>query len=358
MRRIFRSPGSLGHPPGSLIPIEKEEQTPLKLTIFEYGPDHFLDERQCETVAGCFPFNQETPVTWLNITGSHQVNILEEIGSKLDIHPLVLEDIMDTSQRPKLEDFEAYLLIELNLLIWDEQKDQVASEQVSLILSDDYVVTIQEHEKGVFDPIRKRIREGKGRLVKQGTDYLAYSLIDTIVDHYFIVLENIGEQIEALEEKLMLNPDPETLLAIHELKRELIFLRKSVWPLREVIGAIERDNFPIFHDSTLVYMRDVYDHTIQVIDTIETFRDMVTGMLDIYLSSVNNRMNEVMKTLTIITTLFMPLSFLTGFFGMNFFQAVVPLEAWTGKLAFTLLLAGMILTPICMYLWMRRRAWM
>jgi magnesium transporter len=358
MRKIFRTPRSLGHPPGSLIPIEKEELTPLKLTVFEYGPDHFLGERQCEAVTGCFPFNTETPVTWLHITGSHQVKILEEIGSELIIHPLVLENILDTSQRPKLEDFETYLLIELNLLIWDEQKDQVGSEQVSIILSDDYVITIQEHEKGVFDPIRKRIREDKGRLVKQGTDYLAYSLIDTIVDHYFMVLENIGEQIEVLEEKLMFNPDPATLYSIHELKRELIFLRKSVWPLREVIGAIERDNFPIFQDSTLIYLRDVYDHTIQVIETIETFRDMVTGMLDIYLSSVNNRMNEVMKTLTIITTLFMPLSFLTGFFGMNFFEAAFPFEAWTGKLAFTFLLAGMIVTPVSMYLWMRRRAWM
>ena len=318
MKRFFHKPDSIGHPPGTLVTTEKVDLQPLKLTLFKYGPEMPVEERQVQTVSECFPFDPQTPVTWLNVNGSHQVEILEEIGSRLDIHPLALEDILDTSQRPKMEDFDRYLFIELNMLPWDENQQQIEPQQVSLILGENYAVTFQEYEKDVFDPVRKRIREGKSRLTKQGADYLAYSLIDAIVDHYFIVLENLGEQIEFLEEELVTDPDSGTLQSIHELKRELIYLRKSVWPLREVIGALERGESPLFQESSLIYLRDVYDHTIQIIDTIETFRDMVSGMLDIYLSSVSNRMNEVMKVLTIIATIFIPLSFIVGVYGMNF----------------------------------------
>ncbi|MBU1659971.1 MAG: magnesium/cobalt transporter CorA [Chloroflexi bacterium] len=318
MKRFFHKPGSVGHAPGTLVTTEKADRQPLKLTVFEYGPEMPVNERQAQTVSECIPFNPQTPVTWLNVGGSHQVEILEEIGSRLDIHPLVMEDILDTSQRPKMEDFDRFLFIELNMLSWDENQLQIESQQVSLILGENYVVTFQEREKDVFDPIRKRIREDKSRLTKQGADYLAYSLIDAIVDHYFVVLENLGEQIEFLEEELITDPDPGTLQATHELKRELIFLRKSVWPLREVISALERGESPLFQETSLIYLRDVYDHTIQIIDTVETFRDMASGMLDIYLSSVSNRMNEVMKVLTVIATVFMPLSFIVGLYGMNF----------------------------------------
>jgi len=199
-------------------------------------------------------------------------------------------------------------------------------EQVSLILGPNYVITFQEHEKDVFGPIRERIREDKGRLPKQGADYLAYALIDAIIDHYFVVLENLSEKIELLEDQLVEYPEPQTLQSIHELKRELIFLRKSVWPLREVISSLERGESTLFQKSTAVYLRDLYDHTIQIIDTVETFRDMVSGMLDIYLSSISNRMNEVMKVLTIIATLFIPLSFIVGLYGMNF--AYMPELQW------------------------------
>ncbi|MBC8496266.1 MAG: magnesium/cobalt transporter CorA [Chloroflexi bacterium] len=326
MKKFFRKPGSVGHAPGTLVSIEREAARPLELTIFEYGLDRNAEERRADTVAECMPFNTQAHVTWLNVDGSHQAKVLEEIGSNLDIHPLALEDILDTSQRPKMEDFEQYLFIELNMLLWDQEHAQVESEQVSLILGEKYVITFQEHEKDVFDPIRKRIREGKNRLTRQGADYLAYALIDAIVDHYFIVLENLGEQIEFLEDELISDPDGGTLQVIHELKRELIFLRKSVWPLREVIGALERGESPLFQESSLIYLRDVYDHTIQIIDTVETFRDMVSGMLDIYLSSISNRMNEVMKVLTIIATIFIPLSFFTGLYGMNF--AYMPELQW------------------------------
>ncbi|MBL6983443.1 MAG: magnesium and cobalt transport protein CorA, partial [Anaerolineales bacterium] len=266
IRKFFRKPGSVGHAPGTLISVERAETRPLKLTVFEYGPGQIAKERQADTVSECIPFNSQFQATWLNIDGSHQVEMLEEIGSLLEIHPLVLEDVLDSSQRPKMDDHERYLFIELNMLLWDQDHTQIESEQVSLILGENYLITFQEQEKDVFDPVRKRLREGKGRLIKQGADYLAYALIDAVVDHYFVVLEYLGEQIEFLEEELVSDPDPETLQSIHELKRELIFMRKSVWPLREVISALERGESPLFQESTLIFLRDVYDHTIQIID--------------------------------------------------------------------------------------------
>jgi magnesium transporter len=353
MKRFFHKPGSVGHAPGSLVITEKADRQPLKLTVFEYGPELVVKERQALTVSECFPFDPQTPVTWLNVAGSHQVETLEEIGSHLEIHALVLEDILDTSQRPKMEDFEQYLFIELNMLSWKEDQPQIESEQVSLILGENFVVTFQERKKDVFDPVRKRIRESKSRLTKQGADYLAYSLIDAIVDHYFIVLENLGEQIEFLEEELVTDPDPGTLQSIHVLKRELIFLRKSVWPLREVIGALERGESPLFRESSLIYLRDIYDHTIQIIDTVETFRDMVSGMLDIYLSSVSNRMNEIMKVLTIIATVFIPLSFIVGLYGMNF--NYMPELQW--KWGYPMIWGVIISVVVCMLIYFRRKKW-
>jgi len=353
MKRFFHKPDSVGHAPGTLVTSKKVDREPLKLTLFEYGSQMPVEERQVQTVSECFPFDPQIPVTWLNVDGSHQVEVLEEIGSSFDIHQLVLEDILDTSQRPKMEDFDRYLFIELNMLSWDEYPSQVASQQVSLILGKNYVVTIQELEKDVFDPVRKRIREGKSRLTKQGADYLAYALIDAIVDHYFIVLENLGEQIEFLEEELVTDPNPGTLQSIHELKRELIFLRKSVWPLREVIGALERGESPLFQESSLIYLRDVYEHTIQIIDTVETFRDMVSGMLDIYLSSISNRMNEVMKVLTIIATVFIPLSFIVGLYGMNFSN--MPELSW--KWGYPMVWGVIISVVVGMLTYFRRKKW-
>jgi magnesium transporter len=354
MKRFFRKPSSIGHAPGALVTTENGNQQPLKLTLIKYGAEMPVEECQVQTVSECIPFDPQIPVTWLNVEGSHPVEILEEIGSRLDIHPLVLEDILDTSQRPKMEDFDQYLFIELNMLLWDRDHGQIEAEQVSLILGDHYVITLQDREKDAFDPVRKRIREGKSRLIRQGVDYLAYSLIDAIIDHYFVVLENLGEQIEFLEEELVTDPNPGTLQTIHELKRELIFLRKSVWPLREVISALERGESPLFQESSLIYLRDVYDHTIQIIDTVETFRDMVSGMLDIYLSSISNRMNEVMKVLTIIATVFIPLSFIVGLYGMNF--SFMPELQWKwGYFGVWVVIIGVV---VGMLAYFHRRKWL
>ena len=354
MNRFFHKPRTIGYAPGSLIPKQKPDPRPLKLTLIEYGPNMAVVEHQVHQLSECIPFNPQTPVSWLNIDGSHQVELLEDIGRQLNIHPLVLEDILNTNQRPKLEDYDQYLFLKLNMLAWNEISAQVDAEQISLLLGENYLVTFQDLEKDVFDPVRKRIREGKGRVTRSGADYLAYSLIDAVVDNYFFVLENLGEQIEVLEEELVIDPDPGTLHAIHDLKRELIFLRKSVWPLREVISGLERGESPLFEDSSLLYLRDAYDHIIQIIDTIETFREMASGMLDIYLSSISNRMNEVMKVLTIIATVFIPLSFVVGLYGMNFLY--MPELKW--KYGYAMVWGVIILTVTGMMAYFRRKKWL
>jgi magnesium transporter len=353
MKRFFHKPRSIGFAPGTLVPRDKIDPEPVKLTLFQYGAELSLEERELQELSEGFPFASQTPVNWLNIDGSHEVTHLEHLGSELNIHPLVLEDILNTNQRPKMEDYDDYLFIELNMLTWNVELSQVDAEQISLVVGENYLVTFQEHEKDVFDGVRNRIREGKSRLTKGGPDYLAYSLIDAVVDNYFIVLENLGEQIETLEEELVTDPDPGTLHAIHDLKRELIFLRKSVWPLREVISSLERGESRLFQATSLVYLRDAYDHIIQIIDTIETFREMASGMLDIYLSSVSNRMNEVMKVLTIISTVFIPLSFVVGLYGMNF--KYMPELDWKGGY---FMVWGVILATVTgMMVYFRRRRW-
>ena len=283
----------------------------------DYDETHF-QEKEIKTIEECFLFKDKPTVTWINIDGLHQVEILEKLDECYGLHPLVLEDILNTDQRPKMEDYGEYLYIVLRTLNYNEKSSEIESEQISLVLGPNFVFSFQEREGDTFNPIRDRIRNNKGRIRKMGADHLAYTLLDSIIDNYFIILENLGEKIEFLEEELVKRPIPETLQTIHHLKREMIFLRKGVWPLREVISGLERGESSLIKESTRIYLRDVYDHTIQTIDTIETYRDMVSGMLDIYLSSISNRLNAVMKVLTIIATIFMPLTFLAGIYGMNF----------------------------------------
>jgi len=261
---------------------------------------------------------------------------------------------MNTGQRPKMEDFGDYLFIVLKMLHYDEEEDETKTEQVSLILSSKFVISFQENEGDVFDSVRDRIRSDRGRIRKMGVDYLAYSLIDAIVDNYFMVLEKIGEKIEDIEDEMVKNPTPEVLHTIHRLKRELIFLRKSVWPLREVISRLERWESPLIDKSIDIYLRDVYDHTIQVIDALETFRDMLSGMLDIYLSSVSNRMNEVMKVLTIIATIFIPLTLVAGIYGMNFKYMPELDWFWGYPMVYMIMLA----IGVVMLIYFRKKKWL
>ena len=313
-----------------------------------------MEEKEAKDVEECFPFRDKPTVTWINIDGVDRVDVIEKLGKHFNLHPLALEDIVNTGQRPKMEDFLDYILLVLKMLYYDEKEGEFKAEQISLILGPNWVISFQENEGDVFDPIRERIRSDKGRIRKMGADYLVYVLMDAIVDNYFIILEKIGENIEEIEDNLVTNPAPETLQALHNLKRQMIFLRKSVWPLREVISRLERWESQLVNKSTDIYLRDLYDHTIQVIDAIETFRDMLSGMLDIYLSSVSNRMNEVMKVLTIIATIFIPLTLVAGLYGMNF--KFMPELEWPWGYPFVLLV--MFAIGILMVIYFRKKKWL
>jgi magnesium transporter len=342
-----------GFPPGTLVHIGEKKTEELKITIMNYDETHF-QEKEIKTIEECFAFKEKPTATWINIDGLHQVEILERLGDCYGFHPLVLEDILNTDQRPKMEDYGEYIYIVLKMLDYKDISGEIEAEQISLILGPNFAISFQEREGDVFNPIRERIRNNKGRIRRMGTDFLAYALLDSIVDNYFIILEKLGEKIEFLEEKLVTEPTPETLQIIHHLKREMIFLRKAVWPLREVISGLERGESSLVKETTRIYLRDVYDHTIQVIDTIETYRDMVSGMLDIYLSSVSNRLNAVMKVLTIIATIFMPLTFIGGIYGMNF--KYMPELEW--RWGYPIVLLIMLGIGISMLIYFRKKRWL
>jgi magnesium transporter len=342
-----------GLPPGTLVHIGEKKAEKVNISLIDYDETQF-QQKESVTVEEAIPFKEKPTVTWLNVTGLHEVKIVEEIGKAFNIHPLLLEDIVHTGQRPKLEDLEDYLFFVLKMLTYDEEKNTLVAEQVSLILGPHFVISFQETDSDVFKPVKERIKNAKGRIRKLGGDYLAYALIDAIVDNYFLILEHFGEKIEVLQEEVLSQPGPDTLQIIQATKRDMIFLRKSVWPLREAISVLYRGESPLITGSVIPYLRDVYDHTIQVIDNIETFRDMISGTLDVYLSSVSNKMNEVMKVLTIIATIFIPITFIAGVFGMNF--KYMPELEW--RWAYPIVWLVMLTVGIAMLIGFRRRKWL
>ena len=351
-RFIIRRSQKAGLPPGTLVHIGEQKVEKVRISIIDYDEKQ-LKEMDAETVEVCFPFRDSNTVTWINIDGLHDVGIIEKLGSCYNLHPLLLEDILNTEQRPKMEDFGDYLFLVLKMLDYGEN-GVIEAEQVSLVLGPNYVISFQEHEGDVFNAVRERIRKNKGRIRKSGADYLAYALMDSIVDNYFLILENVGERIEAAEQQLAENPTMETLNAIRELKKEMIFLRKSIWPLREVINNLERGESSLIHESLTAYLRDVYDHTIQIIDTVESLRDMISGLLDVYLSSISNKMNEVMKVLTIFASIFIPLTFVAGIYGMNF--KFMPELEWTWGYFTALSVMG--LAAAVMLVYFKRKKWL
>jgi magnesium transporter len=342
-----------GLPPGTLVHVGERKIEKARITVVDF------DENQCsvkeaDSVDECAVFRGKPTTTWINVNGIHQVELIEALGECFGLHPLLMEDILDTGQRPKMEDYGDHVFLVLKTLFFDEDEKEIVAEQVSLVLGSNFVISFQETEADVFDGMRERIKNGKGRLRKMGADYLAYGLIDCIVDNYFVLLEKLGEEIELLEEKLVADPRQETLQSIHELKREMLFVRKSVWPLREVISALHRGESSLIRESTQVYLRDLYDHTIQVIDTMETFRDMLSGMVDIYLSSVSHKLNEVMKVLTIIATIFIPLTFVAGVYGMNF--KYMPELEW--RWGYPVIMLVMSAAAVSMLIYFRRKNWL
>ncbi len=324
-----------------------------KISIIDYSPDQF-EEKTVETIEECCSYQGKSTITWINIDGIHKASIIEQVGQSFNIHPLTLENIMNTAQRPKIEYFPDYIYIALKMIYWDEREQEVAIEHISLILTNHTVLSFQEREGDVFNPVRHRIRNTTGKIRKSGTDYLVYALLDSIVDQYFLILEKLGDRTELLEDTLINQPSPENLQVIHHNKRNLIYLRNSVWPLREVIYKLEKDESTLIQDNTKLFLRDVYDHTIQVIETVEALRDMVSGLLDIYLSSVSNKMNEVMKVLTIIATIFIPLTFLAGVYGMNF--EYMPELSW--RWAYPVIISVMFLVGFVMYFYFKKKKWL
>jgi len=345
--------GPVGLPPGTLVYSGEKRVETARIRIMDYD-EGALREATAGSPEECLAFLETPSVTWMNVVGLHDVKLIEGLGRAFDLHPLLLEDVLNTEQRPKLDDFESSVFLILRTLHYDEATSEISSEQISLVLGPDYLMTFQEIEEDPFEPIRERLRASKGRIRKLGPDYLAYALIDAIVDHYFVVLEKIGDGIEELGEAAVNDPSPETLHTIQTLKRELSYMRRSIWPLREVVSAFQRDGSALVQESTGVYLRDVYDHTIQVVETIEAFRDMVSGMFDTYLSSVSNRMNEVMKVLTIIATIFIPVTFIAGIYGMNFRN--MPELEWPWAYYGTLGLMAVVC--VVMILYFRKKRWL
>ncbi|MBY9006238.1 MAG: magnesium/cobalt transporter CorA [Candidatus Lokiarchaeota archaeon] len=307
----------IGLPPGTLIYTGDKVQEKTKIKVTEYSEDHYNYQEFKDATTNLTKIEKPL-IKWINIYGLAQVNIIEEIGHQFDLHPLVLEDILSPNQRPKLEDYGRYIFVVLKKLSWNQEEEDFEYEQISLILGENYVITFQERDTNLFNPIYERIQVPKGRVRQMGADYLFYVLIDIIIDNYFIVLEKVGDDIENIEDILIKNPDPETLQLIYKLKKSSIELRKSIWPIREVINKLQREQSNLIKDDLQIYLRDTYDHVFRISDLLENYRDIIFGMLDMYLSSVSNKMNDIMKVLTMISTIFIPLSFLGGFYGMNF----------------------------------------
>ena len=307
----------VGLSPGTLLHIGPRRLEKSRLELISYTPET-LERRDDLDVAGCLAVCRQPGLHWVNLLGIHEVALVEELGSGFGLTPLALEDLLNTEHRPKAENFDETLLVILKVLGFDEASGRLTSEQVSLAVTAGAVLTMQEQPGDVFDGVRERLRSPKGRHRQRGSDYLAYSLIDSVVDSYFPVLEKLGEMLTDIEEELSDRPRRETMQRIHTLKRDLMIVRKAVWPLREVVSGLEREGSELIEERTIPFLRDLYEHLIQIIDTVEIYRDSVAGLLDLYLSSVSQRTNEIMKVLTVMATIFIPLTFLVGVYGMNF----------------------------------------
>lgn len=342
-----------GQPPGTPLFIGRRIMQEVKLSYIRYN-ENLYEEKENTPPEECAALCDSSDVVWINVEGIHDTETIEKIGELFKLHPLTTEDIVNTMQRPKFEDFNTYLFIVLKMLNYSTINTVMKPEQVSVILGKNFVITFQERPGDVFDSVRERIRESRGRIRKTGADYLAYALIDAVVDSYFLILETIGDQIEQVEDGVILNQEPDTISKIHKFKRAMLFMRRTVWPLREEVSLLGKSGSDLVSEPTALFFRNLYDHTIQVIDTVETYRDLISGMHDTYLSSVNNRMNEVMKILTILATIFIPLTFITGLYGMNF--RYMPELFW--KWGYFAALGLMLVIAAAMLVNFRRKKWL
>ena len=342
---------TVGMHPGALVHVGEKYVDKVTFDQIEYDVKEFSRNSK-NSIEECLTTQEESKVTWTNIIGLHESEVIHKIGEHYSIHPLVQSDIMNTELRPKIENHENYLHIILKLphIL---SKNELFMEQISIIVGKNYVLTFQETEDDIFDPIRERLQNSSGKIREKKGDYLTYALADAIIDYYYVVMEKIGTLSEEIEEELVTNPTPKTLTTIHSLKGEMMVLRKSIWPTREVIDRFDRMESKIIQESTKPYLHDVYNHTVQVMDNIEGLKEMIGGMLDTYLSSIGNKMNEVMKTLTIIASIFIPITFIAGIYGTNF--SYLPELEWEGS--YFVMLGGMSTIVLIMLLWFRNKKW-
>lgn len=343
---------SIGLPPGTPVFVGEQQSEAVKITLYDYDDAH-TERRIVQSIEECFPYKDMPSVTWINVDGLHDVAMLERLAHDYGLHPLTIEDIVNTQQRPKVEFFDNYIALNLKMYTFDINTYELDIDHVSLVLGKNFVLTFQERQGDLFDAIRTRIQYNKGKIKKGGADYLAYSLLDAIVDGYFKVLDRIGDEIETIEEKLFTNPEASILEDLHDLRQELIFFRKTVWPLRTIMNELDRQETELIEDSTSVYLRDLYDHVVQVIETLETFREMLSGHLEVYLSTISNKTNEIMKFLTIIGTIFIPLTFIAGVYGMNF--KYMPELEW--RWGYYLIWAIMIGIGVALLAYFRKKNW-
>jgi magnesium transporter len=351
MARLFpKKHRPVGLPPGSLLytGVETAERK-IRLSIIEYTEEKFV-EKEDATVEECIDHIDNPSMTWIQVYGISDPNMISSIGKHFKLHSLFLEDILTTTQRSKLDIYQDQVFIIVRFLQYEEKTKALKDEQVSFAFGPNYLITFLEGHEDIFKPVKERLRQGSHRIRKQGSDYLAYALLDTIVDYYFVVLEKVDINLDSLEDELMNFPKPNTLHKIQHAKRDMIILRKAIWPMRDVINRFIRLESPIISSTTQIYLQDLHDHTIQTIDIIESFRDVVAGMLDIYLSSINIRTNEIMKVLTIVSTIFVPLTFICSLYGMNFEYMPELHSRWGYPIALSLMLTTMLL-------FFRRKKW-
>lgn len=343
----------LGQVPGALVYTGNKEDKVLHLNAFDYSEDSYK-EADLNTVEEAFNFKDSETVTWFNLNGLNFTDQIEKIGQHYKLHPLILEDIVNTSQRPKIDEYKDYFFIVLKMMYYDAD-EKLVSEQVSIVMGKNYVLTFQEAEGDVFDSLRDRIRQKKGRVREEGSDYLMYALMDAIVDHYYAIIEIMGNKIEDLEDDLFTGLTQEQISQqIQNLKREILKLRRAIFPLREIINRVEKSDNPLIEEKTTHYFRDVYDHIIQVTENIDIYREMIWSLMDMYMTTISNKMNEVMKVLTIIATIFIPLTFIAGIYGMNFTN----MPELQYKYGYYIVWIVMLVVLIGMLVYFKRKKWL
>lgn len=352
-KRTAKYKKHIGQVPGAIIYTGEKTAQKLFIESFDYT-ETTINEQELTNIEDVFSYKSTESTTWININGLNYIDEIEKIGNHYDLHPLILEDIVNTSQRPKIDEYEDYIFIILKMLYYDKDEN-IVSEQVSMVLGDNYVLTFQEAEGDVFDTVRDRLRQAKGRIRNLGSDYLLYALIDAVVDHYYIVNETMGNKVEDLEDLLFEGIIKEHLnKQVLDLKKELLKVRRVIFPLREIISRIEKSDHKLIKKKTIQFYRDIYDHIIQLSDTIDIYREMIFSLMDMYMTSISNKMNEVMKVLTIMATIFIPLTFIAGIYGMNFDH----MPELHYEYSYYILWAVMVIVFLAMLYYFKRKKWL